>query len=218
MIKKGKKFLEHYFTEEETTFILTTCSPYFAADPKERTPTEISLVIDDIHKAAKRKALTTGLPTPVIAGVATRKEGSRRYSTQSQRSRMKRYSLLEDGPGKTDAHMAYVVELICSNEGLKRCLEKQNPLPESRSTLFVQMMKRLQNIAKYKLSTTAVEEAEREKMLKNAWKMNSTCLENVTSEYKSMCCFGIEHLLQNLKINSQSNRQIWECNCVRKRA
>lgn len=79
--------------------------------------------------------------------------------------------------------MTYVVELLCSNEALKRCLEKQDSLPESHPTIFVQQMKRLKEIAEHKLSINAVQEAEREKVLKNSWKKNSECLEEMTSEF-----------------------------------
>lgn len=89
---------------------------------------------------------------------------------------------MEDAPGKTDPHIAYVIELICSNEALKRCLRRQNPLPESHTTLFLQQMRRFRQIAEEKMTMNAMQGAEREKMLKNAWKMNSDCLEEMQSK------------------------------------
>lgn len=183
IVKQGRSFLEHYFTEEETTFILSSCCTYLETDYRERTPTEISLVIDDIHKSVKRKAVISALPTPIIAaGASLKRDASRRHSAQSQRMKARKYSSLEDGPGKSDPHIAYVIELLCSNEALKNCLRKQQPLPESHTTVFVQQMRRLRDIAEYKMSINAIEEAEREKMLKDAWKMNSDCLEEVSSK------------------------------------
>lgn len=181
IVRKGRKFLEHYFTEEETTFIITSCTTYLSSDYKERIPTEISHIIDDIHKTAKRKAVVSILPSPVIAGSTLKKDPSRRHSSQSQRNKARKYSILDDAPGKSDPHIAYVIELLCTNENLKNCLKQQQPLPESHSTMFVQQMKRLREIAAYKMSISAVDEAKRQKLLKTAWKMNSDCLEEITS-------------------------------------
>lgn len=176
IVKKGKEFLEHYFTEEEAAFILTSCSNYTEVDYKDRTPTEISLIIDDIHKTTKRKTVLA----PTTPTQSIKKDANRRHSTQAQRIK-RRYSLLEDGPGKSDPHISYVIELLCTNEALKKCLRRQQPLQESSSTIFIQQMKRLRRIAEYKMSINAEEEAEREKLLRTAWKMNTDCLENITS-------------------------------------
>lgn len=152
------------------------------SDYKERAQTEISVIIDDIHKTTKRKAVLSTLPTPVVAAsTPLRREASKRHSAQSQRTRSRKFSALDDGPGKADSHIAYVVELLCTNEALKNCIKKQKPLPESHSTMFITQMKKLRDIAAHKMSINAVVEAEREKLLKIAWKMNSDCLDEVSS-------------------------------------
>lgn len=90
---------------------------------------------------------------------------------------------MEDAAVKADPHLSYVVDLLSGNDALKQCLKKQCPLKESHTTIFLQQMKRLRQIAESKLTVTAVQEAEKEKTLKRAWKMSTSADDEIKREF-----------------------------------
>lgn len=174
MLKKGRSFLGRYFTEEEVQFIFSTCSPYIeTVESKERIPTEISTVIDEIRiQKTTRRRTTAALPSQLVK--------SKRPSISRRKA-----STADEGAGRSDFHMCYLVELVCSNQALRRCLQKQNPLEESNVTLFLEQMRRLKEIAEYKFSSSALQEAEREKALRKAFRLNQDASDDIQSECKA---------------------------------